>query len=76
MIGVVLFYVFLLLAWDLAQQLPAMGQYICAFVGRCRCACVHAESIPYQHPTYKTHGWSDCLLCGFANNAYPPGLDQ
>lgn len=37
MTGVVLFYMFVLLAWDLAQQLPALGQYICAFV----CTCGH-----------------------------------
>lgn len=40
MIGVVLFYVFVLLAWDLAQQLPARGQCICAFVCRCVRACI------------------------------------
>lgn len=47
------------------------SQDICAFVCRCGRVCVPAASIPYRHPTYKTHGWSACLLCGFANNAYP-----
>lgn len=50
MAAVVLFYVFVLLAWDLSQQLPAMGQYICAFVCRCGRVCVHAASIqPIKH---------------------------
>lgn len=35
MTGVVLFYVLVLLAWDLAQQPPVVGQNICVclFVG-------------------------------------------
>lgn len=76
MTGLLLFYVFVLLAWDRAQQLPAIGRYVRAFVCRCGHACVHAASISHQLPTYKTHGWSACLLCGFANNAHPLGSDQ
>lgn len=70
-----LFYVFVLLAWDLAQQLAAMGQYLRVCVWGCGRVCVHAASIPYQHTTYKTHGWSACLLYWFANNAHPFGAE-
>lgn len=62
----VLFYVFHLLAWDLAQQLQALGLCICVFfVGRCGCGCVHAASIPYQHPTYKHMGGQAVYCVGW-----------
>lgn len=46
MTGVGLFYMFVVLAWDLAQQLPATGQYIFVhlFVSVGVCACMLHQS--------------------------------
>lgn len=62
-----------MLTWDLAQQLPATGQYTACMLFVCGCGhvCLYPASITYQRTTYKTHGWSACLLCGFANSVHP-----
>lgn len=58
MTGVVLFYVFVLLAWDLAQQPPSYGPvYACVRAFVCRrgrvCACMLHQSptsiLPIKH---------------------------